>query len=114
MCTVFGWLHLRERVSWKDYMKADMPYCLGLQMDLGTYYLPLDLTPSGSQRVEGYGDVSILIPVSGLTKAFQIFPYLTSGDAAKSQIRIKYGDTVNPANNYARSKQWTYGIEVIK
>jgi hypothetical protein len=114
MCTVFGWMHLTTKVDPKDYKTLASQYCLGLQMDLGTYYLPLDLTAAKNQRVEGYGDVSILIPLSGLSGIFKIFPYLTSGDPAKSQIRIKYADAVNPANNYARSKHWTYGIEVIK
>jgi hypothetical protein len=89
-------------------------YCLGAAIDLGMYYLPLDLTKAGHQQVQGYGDVSILIPLSGLSFAQKIFPYLTSNDPTKSQIRIKYSDTVDPANNYARSKGWTYGIELIK
>jgi hypothetical protein len=119
-CTVFGWLNISEKGKAADpaepgaSVKPASQYCLGVEMDLGTYYLPLDLTPAKSQRVEGYGDISILIPLSGLSFAQKVFPYLTTGDPAKSQIRIKYADSVNPANNYARARQWTYGIELIK
>jgi hypothetical protein len=111
-CKLFGWLKITAKPA--DPGKPGTQYCLGTEIDLGTYYLPLDLTAANNQRVEGYGDVSILIPLSGLSFASKIFPYLTSGDPAKSQIRIKYADSVNAANNYARSKQWTYGIELIK
>jgi len=90
------------------------PYCLGLQVDLGLWYLPQDLTESKSQRVEGYGDVSVLVPLQMLSFASSELPYFTSSDPAKVQIRIKYADSVNSANNYARTKQWTYGVEVIK
>jgi hypothetical protein len=113
-CTLFGGLHITAKKTDSDPSKPGTQYCLGAEINLGTYYLPLDLTAEKHQRVEGYGDVSILIPLSGLSFAAKIFPYLTSGDPAKSQIRIKYADSVNAANNYARSKQWTYGIELIK
>jgi hypothetical protein len=113
-CTLFGGLHITAKKTDGDPSKPGTQYCLGAEIDLGTYYLPLELTAEKHQRVEGYGDVSILIPLSGLSFASKIFPYLTSGDPAKSQIRIKYADSVNAANNYARSKQWTYGIELIK
>jgi hypothetical protein len=55
--------------------------CLGAELDLGLWFLPLDLT---------------------------------STDPTKFQVRIKYSDAVNAANNYARSKQWTFGIEALK
>jgi hypothetical protein len=119
-CKVFGWLDIVQKEKPADPAKPGekgtpgSQYCLGIEMDLGTYYLPLDLTAAKNQRVEGYGDISILLPLTGLSFATKIFPYLTSGDPAKSQIRIKYADSVTPANNYARSKQWTYGIELIK
>lgn len=108
-CTVLGWFGPKASSA-----SGKVQYCLGTELDLGTYYLPLDLTRAKNQRVEGYGDISILIPLSGLSFASRIFPYMTSGDPAKSQIRIKYSDSVTAANNYARSKQWTYGIELIK
>jgi hypothetical protein len=116
-CKVFGWLNITQKGQTGkagEPAKSASQYCLGTELNLGTYYLPLDLTPAGNQRVEGYGDVSILIPLSGLSFASKIFPYLTTNDPAKSQIRIKYSDSVTPTNNYARSKQWTYGIELIK
>lgn len=87
-------------------------YCLGLDTDLGMWYLPLDKTKLGSQRAEGYGDISFLIPLSDIP--FKFVANLISGNSANSQIQIKYADTVNSANNYARSKEWTFGIEVIK
>ena len=118
-CTVFGWLDSTAKSKKADPAKATpatpgVQYCLGTAIDLGLYYLPLDLTKAGHQQVQGYGDVSILIPLSGLSFASKIFPLLGTNDPMKSQIRIKYSDTVTPANNYARSKGWTYGIEVIK
>ena len=111
-CKVFNWLN-------RDKSKPLAPttqyvYCAGLEMDLGMWYLPLDLTSRGSQRVEGYGDISILIPLSSLAFGKGVLPYLTSGDYTKSRIRVKYADSVNAANNYVRSKTWTYGIEITK
>jgi hypothetical protein len=54
------------------------------------------------------------MPLQMLSFASSTFPYFTSSDPAKIQIRIKYADSVNQANNYARAKTWTYGIEMIK
>ncbi len=110
-CTVFKWLDHVVNVSPPNPAPQ---YCLGTELDLGGYYLPLDLTKAGHQQFQGYGDASILIPLSGLSFASRAFPLLTSNDPMKSQIRIKYSDTVTPANNYARSRGWTFGIEVIK
>lgn len=87
-------------------------YCLGLQANQGMWYIPLDKTKAGSQRAEGYGDVSFLIPLSDIP--FAPLANLISSNAANTQIRITYADSVNPANNYARSKQWSFGLEVIK
>jgi len=119
-CTVFGWMHITQKGTQpnpsKPGDKGTQPpqYCLGTELNFGGYYLPLDLTEAQHQRVEGYGDVSILIPLSGLSFASKVFPYLSSNDPAKSQIRIKWSDSVNAANNYARDRHWTYGIELIK
>jgi len=110
MCKVVNWMSGAKGASAANQYTG----CLGVEADLGTWYLPLDLTSKGNQRVEGYGDVSILIPLSSLKFASGILPYVTSNDPAKSRIRIKYSDTVNAANNYIRSKAWTYGIELIK
>ena len=88
--------------------------CLGTELDLGLWYLPLDLTSAGSQRVEGYGDISILIPLADFSIASKELTYVTAKDPTKFQVRIKYADSVNAANNYARSKQWTFGIEALK
>jgi hypothetical protein len=87
-------------------------YCLGLQTDLGMWYLPLDKTKAGSQRAEGYGDVTVLIPLSDIP--FKFLNYLASGSSANSQLLVKYSDDVNASNNYARTKQWTYGFQLIK
>ena len=110
-CTLLDWIHIRSQ---NTSTQSNSSYCLGAELNGGTYYLPLDLTAAKTQRLEGYGDVSILLPLSSLTSFSKFFPFLGSGDPAKSQIRIKYADSVNPANNYARSKQWTYGIELMK
>jgi hypothetical protein len=76
------------------------------------WHLPLDKTKSGSQRAEGYGDISVLIPLSDIP--IKLLNYLASGNSANSQLRVKYSDDVNASNNYARTKQWTYGFELIK
>lgn len=89
-------------------------YCLGLQTDVGMWYLPLDLTKSQSQRAEGYGDVSILIPLSDIPFVSKSLSSLITGNTSNNQLRIKYSDSINAANNYARTRQWTYGFEVIK
>lgn len=88
--------------------------CLGTELNLGLWYLPLDLTSAKSQRAEGYGDISILIPLADFSVAAKFLTFVTSGDPNKFQIRIKYADSVNAANNYARSRQWTYGVELLK
>jgi hypothetical protein len=88
--------------------------CLGTELDLGLWYLPLDLTPRGSKRAEGYGDISILIPLADFSIASKELTYVTAKDSTKFQVRIKYADSVNAANNYARSKQWAFGIEALK
>lgn len=87
-------------------------FCLGYQLDLGTWYLPLDKTKAGSQQVEGYGDASILIPLSNLN--FPKVPLVSADSLLNSQIHVEYSDSVNAANNYARSRQWSVGIEVMK
>jgi hypothetical protein len=87
-------------------------FCLGLEADLGLWYLPLDLTKSGSQRVEGYGDVSFLIPITDFQWPFT--PASLSSQALQSQIRIEYADSVSAINNYARTKKWSFGVELIK
>lgn len=89
-------------------------YCLGLQTDMGMWYLPLDTTAKGSQKAEGYGDVSILIPISDIPFSSSALTNLIMGSPTSSQLRIKYSDDVNAANNYARTRQWTFAFEVIK
>jgi hypothetical protein len=101
----------------RDKKRGDPPstsrqYCLSLETDLGMWYLPLDMTKLGSQRAEGYGDVSFLVPLSDIP--FKFLGALISNNSTNSQIRIKYADSVNAANNYARTRQWTFGIEVMK
>ncbi len=70
-CTVFGRMNITAKKAGDTSNKSTTNYCLGVEMDLGTYYLPLDLTAAKNQRVEGYGDVSILIPLSGLSFAWR-------------------------------------------
>jgi hypothetical protein len=87
-------------------------FCVGLQPDIGLYYLPLDDTKAGSEKAEGYGDISILIPLSNLN--FSDFQLVKADGLVNSQIHIKWSDAVNASNNYARTRQWTFGIEVMK
>jgi hypothetical protein len=88
-------------------------YCLGLQTDIGLWYLPLDKTKAGSQQAEGYGDISFLIPLTDIPFSGTITNLLT-GSTSSTQLHIKYADDVNAANNYARTKQWTFAFELIK
>jgi hypothetical protein len=102
-CTVLDWVN--------QYKGADQgKSCLGTEVDLGGWYLPND---TKVKTFEPYGDVSILLPLSGLNFASKLFPYITSGDPTKMQIRVKYAESVNAANNYAKSHQWTYGLEAM-
>jgi hypothetical protein len=105
-CKLFTWLNKSQTTGGG--------YCVGVAIDLGLWYLPFDLTTKKSQRVEGYGDASILIPLAGFSFASKVFPYITSSDPTKVQIQIKYSDSVNAANNYARTKGWSYGLQVLK
>lgn len=88
--------------------------CLAITVDGGTYYLPLDLTKTKSARVETYEDGTLMIPLSEFSFVTKYVPFLVSGSPAGSQITIKYSDGVTPANNYARSVNWTFGIQVAK
>jgi hypothetical protein len=86
-------------------------FTLGWEADLGLYYLPLQTTAKGSQRVEGYGDASVLIPL----KDFGIIPGVvldSSTQVNQMQLRIKYQDAVSATNNYVRTKGWTFGLEL--
>lgn len=116
-CKVFAWLDGIGSSSAKAAAKPATPptkYCVGSTVDLGGWYLPLDHTKAGSQQFEGYGDASILLPLAGFSRFSMLFPYLTAGDAAKTQIQIKYSDSVNAANNYARTRGWTFGFQASK
>jgi len=93
---------------------SSSPICLGTELDLGLWYLPFDLTSQKSQKVEGYGDISILVPLASFSFASKALTFVTKGDPVKYQVRVKYADSVNAVNNYARTKQWTYGIELLK
>lgn len=44
----------RKKISATN-VPGSRQYCIGIQMDLGTWYLPQDHTKAGSQQVEGYG-----------------------------------------------------------
>jgi hypothetical protein len=103
-CKVFDWLNKSKSGG----------YCLGLAFDLGLWYLPLDLTSAKTQKAEGYGDATIMLPLAGFNFASKVFPYITSSDPTKVQIQIKYSNSVNAANNYARTRGWTYGLQVLK
>jgi hypothetical protein len=86
-------------------------FALYWEADLGMFYLPWQRTSKGTQRAEGSGDASFLIPLSD----FQIFRGLTldpTTQVSQMQIRVKYQDTVDPTNNYTRTKGWTFGLEL--
>ena len=102
----------RKWINAKPANNVSRQFCLGYQVDLGAWYLPLDKTARGSQQFEGYGDVSILVPLSNLN--FNKFNFVQQDNLLSSQLHIEYSDSVNAANNYARSRQWTFGIEVMK
>ena len=87
---------------------------VGVEIDLGAYYLPTDKTKkgTGTQIFDGYGDVSLLIPLPLLQHFLPGVGFLTSSDPNNSRIRVKYSDSVNSAQGFARTKQWTYGIEL--
>ena len=86
--------------------------CFGLSMDLGFYYLPLEKTSAGNQRVDGYGDVSFFIPITNFQKPLQLVTF--SSQTLQSEFQIEYCDSVSPANNYARTKKWSFGVVLIK
>jgi hypothetical protein len=89
----------------------DKGLCLNWEADLGLWYLPLEDTSKGSQRAEGSWDYSFLVPLSN----FAHIPYVKEDtQSAQMQIRIKYEDSISPANNYARSKKWVFGVEMMK
>jgi hypothetical protein len=113
-CKVFAWLGKISKSAPAGAPTPPSSYCVGTTVDLGAWYLPLDLTSAKSQRFEGYGDVSILLPLAGFSGFSRLFPYLTSTDSAKTQIQIKYSDSVNAANNYARTRGWTFGFQALK
>ena len=79
--------------------------------DLGLYYLPLQTTSKGSQRAEGYGDASILVPLAdfGIIPGVGLDP---TTQVNQMRLRIKYQDTVSATNNYVRTKEWTFGLEL--
>lgn len=86
-------------------------FALYWEADLGMYYLPRQRTSKGTQRAEGSGDVSFLVPLSD----FGILPGLNLDQTTQvnlMQIRVKYQDTVDPTNNYTRTKGWTFGLEL--
>ncbi|HVT97392.1 MAG TPA: hypothetical protein VHE33_07770, partial [Acidobacteriaceae bacterium] len=102
----------RKWIGAKAGDSTSRQFCVGSRIDLGLWYLPRDKTQAGSQRVEGYGDASIVIPLSNLN--FEKFQLIQKDNLLNSELTIKYSDSVNAANNYARSRQWTFGISVIK
>lgn len=104
--------HIRGTTA-KD-ASTSKQYCLALQTDLGMWYLPLDTTKAGSQRAEGYGDVSFLIPLSDIPFASSKITNIIMGASTNAQLHIKFSDAVNAANNFARTRQWTFAFDVIK
>ncbi len=84
-----------------------------VELNLKGWYLPFDQTkPAGRQRFEGYGDASVLIPLSRLTFLGPALTFLTSNDPNKARIRVKYSAGANDANGFKHFRLWSYGIEV--
>ena len=97
--------------STSDTPTTQSGFCMGWEADLGLWYLPLQKTSKGSQRAEGYWDYSFLIPLSNFAK----IPLVAlDTQSQQMQLRIEYADSVSAANNYARSKKWTFGVELTK
>jgi hypothetical protein len=87
------------------------PFTFNWEADWGMYFLPLQKTAKGTDRAEGTGDVSILIPISD----FAQIPGLSLDQTSQinqMQLRIKWQDSVNATNNYVRTKGWTFGLEL--
>jgi hypothetical protein len=87
------------------------PFTFKWEADWGMYFLPLEQTAKGTDRAEGTGDVSILIPISN----FAQIPGLTLDQTSQinqMQLRIKWQDSVNATNNYVRTRGWTFGLEM--
>ena len=55
--------------------------------------------------------ISLLFPLSKLSPT-RVSRCLTTGDANKSRIRLKYSAWANDANGYKHARQFTYGIEL--
>jgi hypothetical protein len=86
-------------------------FCLNWDGNVGLWYLSLETTSKGSQRAEGYWDASVLVPMTD----FVGIPYTTldsKTQISQMRLRIKYEDSVNQANNYARTKKWSFGLEL--
>jgi len=106
-------LHRLCHVSSKGAAAASSQsgFCAGWEANVGLWYLPLETTSKGSQRVEGYWDYSFLIPLSN----FANIPFVAlDSQSQQMQFCIKYEDSVSAANNYARDKKWSFGVELTK
>jgi hypothetical protein len=103
--------HVSSKGGEAGTASAQSGFCAGWDANVGLYYLPLETTSKGSQRVEGYWDYSFLIPLSN----FANIPYVAlESQSQQMQFRIKYEDSVSAANNYARDKKWSFGVELTK
>jgi len=86
----------------------------GIELDLQGWYLPFERNGKNSNAslFQGYGDVSLLIPLNPFQR-FPIVSFLTSNPSG-ARVRIKYSDGANAANGFKHSHQVTYGIEIVK
>lgn len=103
--------HVSSGGAGADKASAQSGFCAGWDAEVGLWYLPLETTSKGSQRVEGYWDYSFLIPLSN----FANIPFVAlDSQSQQMQFCIKYEDSVSAANNYARDKKWSFGVELTK
>ena len=107
---------LAPALTWKPIRFLPGPLhqdTVDFEITLKGWYLPFDQTKSvgGTQRLEGAGDISLLFPLSKLSPT-RVSRCLTTGDANKSRIRLKYSAGANDANGYKHARQFTYGIEL--
>lgn len=101
----------------KDSRTID-PGALSIEFLGKAWYMPHEQRLDGAfvQRLEGDVEISLLIAVSKLsfTRQKDDSISLTSGDAPKQRIRLKYMRGANEANGFTHVHQLSIGIESSK
>jgi hypothetical protein len=108
-------MRLHEQNSWNPirllpgWLNDRAPW---LELNGQAWYLPLeqDKTGKGHPRLEGAGDVSLLIP----TAVIPFVTYLQGNTGAHTRIRLKYSAGADETSGFKHSHQFTAGIELAK